>query len=477
MTQPITDSFFEHDSVAIVGVSHSYNIGRAFLDSMVRSGYKGRIYPINPGGGEIAGLKSYRSVAEVPGSLDYVICCIPARFTRQLVEESAAKHAKVVSFFTAGYSETGRTEGRRLEEELLQVARKGGVRLLGPNCLGLYRPAIGLSFAADFPVEAGGAAFIGQSGGNSMYLIRAAGQRGVRFSKAVSYGNAVDVDESDLMDYLATDEETAMVAAYFEGVKNGQKFRRSLTRLAACKPVVVLKGGYTGAGAVAAASHTGSLAGSDESWDAVLTQAGVVRVYNLDELVDMLVTFSFASRPVGNNLVVCGSNGGFTVLTADDFVTAGFTLPPVGRLAQERIESAISRFCSTDAGMILRNPFDITNISSGEGLYAVMRELADDPAFDIMVLQVSISNSGWPGGDSPFRVWPQTFLDAAFRVHRESRKPMVAIIHGTVTTMDFEIALNLRWKCSEAGLPVYDSIPRAALAMRRLRQFQCGRLG
>ncbi len=358
---------------------------------------------------------------------------------------------------------------------MLRLARGRGVRILGPNCLGLYCPAIGLSFASDFPQERGRTAFISQSGGNAMYLIRLAGQRGVRFSKAVSYGNAVDVDECDLMDYFAHDRETALVAAYIEGVRDGRRFQRSLSRLAAAKPVIVLKGGQTAAGAVAAASHTGSLAGSDEAWDALLEQAGALRVDDMEEMTDMLVTFSYLQAPEDWNMVVCGSNGGFSVLTADEFVAAGFNLPALNDDARQRLDEVIERFSSTDAGMILRNPFDITNVPSGEGLYSVMSKLAGTRLFDLMVLQVSISNSGWPHGDSPFRVWPETFLDAAFRVLQERRMPMAAIIHGTVTDRDFRQALELRRKCWEMGLPVYDSLPRAALAMRRFRQYYARR--
>ncbi len=173
------------------------------------------------------------------------------------------------------------------------MARARGVRLLGPNCLGLYCPQIGLSFAADFPKEKGNVGFIGQSGGNAIYLIRSAGQRGVRFSKAVSYGNARDVDECDLLEYFTTDDETTMVAAYIEGVRDGRRFRRVLRELSAVKPVIILKGGRTSGGAVATSSHTGSLAGANESWEGLLHQTGAIRVYSLDEMADMLVTFSY----------------------------------------------------------------------------------------------------------------------------------------------------------------------------------------
>jgi acyl-CoA synthetase (NDP forming) len=467
----IDDSFFEHSSVAIAGASSDYNIGHAFVQCLQDSGFQGRVYPLNPAGGEIRGLKVYRRIADIPGKVDYVISCIPARFTPQLVKDSAAKGAKVVSFFTAGYSESGRSEGRDLEDELLRVARATGVRLLGPNCLGLYCPRIGLSFAADFPKEPGDVGFIGQSGGNSIYLIRAAGQRGIRFSKAISYGNACDVDECDLMEYFATDDETKVVAAYIEGVKDGWRFRRVLGRLSAVKPVIILKGGRTTGGAVAASSHTGSLAGTNESWEGLLNQAGAIQVGNLDEIADMLVTISCFAPLRRRRVVICGSNGGFSVLTADDYIQAGFELPQLAPKEQRGLHHLVARFSSTDAGMILRNPFDITNIPSPEGQYAVMRSLAAGGRFDMIVGQVSVSNSAWPFAQSPYVYWPDMFLDSLLKVRREVGKPVAVILHSVCTAGEFERMARLREKCQAAGLPVYDSIPRAAVAMDRFVRF------
>lgn len=467
----INDSFFRHSSVAIAGASTEYNIGHAFVQCMQDAGFQGPVYPVNPAGGEIRGLKVYRRLADIPGQVDYVISCIPARLTPQLVTDSAAKGARVVSFFTAGYSESGRAEGREMEDDLLRAARAEGIRLLGPNCLGLYCPDTGLSFASDFPREKGGVGFIGQSGGNAIFLIRTAGQRGVRFSKAVSYGNACDVDECDLMEYFIRDTDTRMVAAYIEGVRDGRRFCRVLRRLAAVKPVIVLKGGRTEAGAVAASSHTGSLAGRNESWEGLLKQAGAIPVNNLDEMADMLVTFSFLGRLRGRRMGICGSNGGFSVATADDYIRAGFDLPQLDQQWQRQLHEAVARFCSTDAGMILKNPFDLTNIASPEGQYAVMRTLAASERFDLLVAQVSISNSGWPGVDSPFRQWPAMFLDALLSVQRDVGRPVAAILHSVTNTSEFETVGPLQQKCQSAGVPVYDSIPRAALAMDRFVRY------
>ena len=467
----IDDSFFQHSSVAVAGASSEYNIGHAFVQCMLDSGFKGKVYPLNPSGGEVMGLKVYRSVADVPGKVDYVISCIPARFTPQLVTDSAAKGARVVSFFTAGYSETGRQEGRLLEDDLVRVARSRGVQLIGPNCLGVYYPRIGLSFASDFPKEPGHVGFISQSGGNAIYLIRAAGQKGVRFSKAVSYGNASDVDECDLLEYFITDQETEIVAAYIEGVRNGRRFHQVLRRLSAVKPVIILKGGYTKAGAIAASSHTGSLAGADEAWESLLNQTGAIRVYNLDELADLLMTFSFLRPPAGRRMAVFGSNGGFTVLTADEYINAGFDLPRLTAKEQQDIYDQVARFTSTDAGTILRNPFDITNVGSPEGQYSIVKGLAANSRLDLLVAQVSISNSGWPYTESPFNLWPDMFLDALLRAIGEVPKPTAVIFHGAITLSESKRAADLQKKCIAARLLCYNSIPGAALAMDRFIRY------
>ena len=218
---------------------------------------------------------------------------------------------------------------------------------------------------------------------------------------------------------------------------------------------------------MAAASHTGSLAGSDQAWEALLEESGAVRVHSLDELVDMLVTFEFMPPPRGRNMVLCGSNGGFTVLTADEYLGSGFHLPQLPPQDQGDIKNIVSRFSSTDAGMILRNPFDITNVGSGEGHYTIMRKLAENNLFDLLTVQVSVSNSGWPHAESPFKFWPDMFLDSLLQVRREVDKPVAVIIHSAISGTDCQRSLELQHKCSSAGLPVYTSIPSAARAMDR----------
>jgi acyl-CoA synthetase (NDP forming) len=470
------DRLFNPRSVAIAGAG-SPGIGQAFLTCLLDSGYKGKIFPLSPKGGEVMGLPVYSSVTGVPDAVDLVIACVPSRLAIQLLRDCVAKGVKAVSFYTAGFGERGDEQGRDLEKDLLLIAQSGGVRILGPNCVGVYRPKVGLSFSSDNPRETGPVALICQSGGNSIYTVRAAACRGIRFSKAVSYGNALDIDESELLTYLRRDSETEVVAAYIEGVKDGRRFYRALRELTDVKPVVVMKGGRTEAGARAAASHTSSLAGSDKVWDRLLQQAGAVRVESTDEIVDMLVAFSYLPVPRGRRVGVWGGGGGLSVMMLDEFTAAGFVLPASSPILQQEVWEEIRPFVNTDAGFILNNPFDLTTLNSAEGHYRVLKKMATYEGFDLLVGQVSINNSGWPHKDFGLSVWPDYFTDAAIRVHRETGKPVAVIIHSVLSNWDSDRAVTLQRKCCDAGLPVFRSIPSAARAMNQFLRYHESRDG
>ncbi|MBM4444031.1 MAG: hypothetical protein FJ020_01850 [Chloroflexi bacterium] len=455
------DSLFNPRSVAIAGASPG-KPGQLFLDSLLASGYKGQIYAINSKGESISGLKAYRSLGEVPGHVDYVVCCIPAPAVPQLIRECAAKGTKAVSVFTAGFSESGTEEGRRLEDEVSRAARETGVRVVGPNCLGVYSPRVGFTYTSDFPMESGDVAFICQSGGNSVYTTRAATYRGIRFSKVVSYGNACDVGESDLLEYLAGDAETRTVAIYIEGVRDGQRFFQVLTELACRKPVVVLKGGHTGAGAKAAASHTGSLAGSDQVWDRLLQQAGAIRVYSLEELVDVLVTLSLLPVPQGRRVGIFGGGGGATVLGTDDWSRHGFVLPPL----PEAIGEEIRRSVPTEAGLILNNPLDLSSFAYSDRFYELIRRLLIYEGFvDLSVIHIGFGQAAW-FSTSVFDAEINSFKDAVTRIRSEAGKPLALVMQYLITGWDWQKSIeDLQQGCAAAGIPVYYSMTSAARAI------------
>lgn len=453
------DAAFSPGSVAVIGAGPT-TAGRFYVESLLAAGFKGPLYAVNPNGGEISGLPILRSLADAAGPVDLVISCIPARFVPRLVEECVGKRVKALSMFTSGFSETGSETGRSLEDEIVRIAQEGGVRLIGPNCMGIYSPRSGVSFAPDFPRNAGGVALVCQSGGNAIYLVRLAAERGIRFSKVISYGNGCDVNESDLFEYLMEDDETDLVAAYIEGVKDGGRFQGALGRLAARKPVVVLKGGATAEGARTASSHTSSLAGSDRVWSAVLEQAGALRVDSLYQLVDMMVTFEFL-RPVnGRRVAMVGGGGGASVLATDACASRGFALPPIPAEVSRAMRSRLD----SDAGLILTNPIEL-NLSP-EVTYAMTKTMLQYHGFDLMLANCVFGQHPW----STFDIWFDLFCETVLRVYPEVDKPVAVAIESALTNQEQHFAA-LRRRYVEARLPVYYSIADACLAIDRYLRY------
>ncbi|TEU01691.1 MAG: acyl-CoA synthetase, partial [Dehalococcoidia bacterium] len=280
------EAIFHPRSIAVVGASANPDTpGYDYISSLQKFGYSGRIYPVNPRAEEILGLPAFPSLRDLPRQVDYVISCVPAAAVLELVDDCAAKGARALQLFTARFSETGRREGAELERRLAERARAAGVRIIGPNCMGLLYPRQGISFRADMPRQPGNMGLLSQSGNLLFELTYLGGPRGLRFSKAVSYGNGLDLTEADFLDYFAEDAESAVVGAYIEGIRDGRRFLAALAGAAARKPVVVLKGGRTAAGWRTAASHTAALAGQQAVWDAAVTQAGALAVDTVEEFI------------------------------------------------------------------------------------------------------------------------------------------------------------------------------------------------
>ena len=250
------DRLFMPRNVAIVGASPKDGPrvqGNNYIRGSINQGFKGKIYPVHPSGENILGFQSYKSVRDIPGEVDLVIFSVPVKAVIQVMEDCVAKGVKFVHLYTAGFSETGIEEYVEIEKRMLEIAQKGGVRILGPNCMGVYCPGTGLTFGSDFPTTSGPVGFLSQSGGNSIYTIRAGDAQGVHFSKVISYGNAADLNECDFLEYFTSDPETEVITAYIEGVKDGPRFFRTLQQAAQTKPVIILKGGLSEAGSATTA--------------------------------------------------------------------------------------------------------------------------------------------------------------------------------------------------------------------------------
>ncbi|MCX5998533.1 MAG: CoA-binding protein [Chloroflexi bacterium] len=480
---------FHPRSVAVCGAfNHPFRwwLKEYYIDSFMRNGYSGQFYLVDPRGGEIAGRPIFGSLRQIPGPVDHVVCCVSAAKAPSLLEECRAIGVKSVQIFTAGFAETGEPDDVQLQEKLVQAARGSDMRIIGPNCMGIYYPKGGLSFAANFPTESGPIGLLCQSGGNTTYITRLAADHGLRFSKAVSYGNACDVNECDLLEYMAADPETKVIAAYIEGTRDGARLMRSLTHAAAAKPLVVFKGGYTVGGARATASHTGALAGSESTWDGLLRQTGAIRVYAADEMVDMLMALVRMRPPRGPNVCAVGNGGGSSVSTTDECEQAGLKMVPTPPEIRERLKKFISL-----EGTMIHNPFDTTI------LVPIQKDGTFDgqpvPAWEYAVKAVKIERGDKSWGDfldvmkdwraldlmlfhysvdiNPMNITEWRMGTAVGRMLAGAtacQLPKAMVFQGLANEEARRAVSRVQRMCQEAGLPFFVSVRGAAKAIHRL---------
>jgi len=339
-------------------------------------------------------------------------------------------------------------------------------------------------------MDAGSIGYLCQSGGNVNFTVRHATARGLRFSKVVSYGNASDINECDLLDYFAWDPETKVIAAYIEGISDGRRFAYALKRAAAAKPVVVFKGGYTAGGLRAAASHTGSLAGADAVWSGILKQAGAIRVYSVEELVDMLVALLRMTPPKGLNTCVLGNGGGASVMATDEVEGAGLRMAPMPPGAREQIKEFIDL-----ANSMLRNPIDVSPIAALDGFQILVQMGMSKPAIDALRERAATELGGnWGRLLQILKEWPD--LDLVVFQHgfdispmpiddfivagsvgplvlaaRECQMPKAVVLHSMGNDQAWRASEGLRGLCAEFGLPLFLSMRGAANAIRKLIEF------
>lgn len=423
---------------------------------------------MNPKGGEIGGLKVYPSIKDIPGPVDYAIASVPARLSPQLMQDCVAKGVKAVHFFTAGFSESGDEKGIALEAEIAQIAKRGGVRLVGPNCMGIYCPESRLSYWSEFPKESGPIAYLCQSGGNSIHLVQMGAPRGLRFSKVVSYGNASDLNESDFLEYFIQDTSTKIIAMYIEGVRDGQRFIETLDKAAKVKPVIMLKGGVAEAGTRAVVGHTGALAGSNATWDALCKQLRVIRVYSLEELTDMLVTFLFMPPLEGRNVAIVGVGGGASVLGTDDCESNGLVVPPL----PPEIRDQILEF-TPKVGNSVRNPIDSQLVLWEPSQFVnTIRIVSEWDGIDfLMALLISTDVfPSWAGQFDMYDSMARTMLEST----KASSKPMAVVVQPGIRPEMTKDAFLVQQEFVSAGFPVYHSVAGAANAISKYIEYSGG---
>jgi acyl-CoA synthetase (NDP forming) len=347
------DRMLKARSIAVVGASNDRSkFGYMIVDSLVQGGFEGGIYPINPKGGEILGLKVYPSLKEVPGPIDLVVIIVPAQFVAAVLREAGEKGAPGVAICSGGFGEQGRAD---LEEELKAIARQYGIRIMGPNIQGFNYPP-NKCHPIFFPVikTRGPMAVITQSGSITNAFSEMGAYEGLGITGAMNLGNQADICESDYIEYFATDENTKVIVLYLEGVIKGRRFLEALKRTTAKKPVVLIKAGRTVAGQQSAASHTGSLASSHAVFSAACRQFGAVVVNDLETVYDCAKALGTMREPKGNRVFSVTSSGGGNTLHLDEAESQGLVFPP---LPSEMVEELKRIGLSPLA--IFRNPVDL----------------------------------------------------------------------------------------------------------------------
>lgn len=465
INKPNLDYLFHPRTIAVIGVGNETNrrnAGRGFVESLIDIGFKGKLYPVGIDGGEIHGLKIYLSIKDIPDSVDYVISAIPARFTTQLLLDSAGRGVKAMHIFSAGWGEIADEEGKKMELEMTSVARRTGIRIIGPNCMGIYCPKTGLTCFRDSPKQSGPFAFISQSGMNAFYIILEGEMRGIYYSKVISYGNATDLNESDFLEYFAQDPETEVIASYIEGIKDGARFLKVLKKAAMLKPVVLYKAGITEHGVRATASHTGSMAGSDKTWDSLLKQAGVLRVYSIEELIDMLSLFRYMSPPTGKNVVFMGSGGGTVVQSADECTEAGLNLPPLPLEIRKKLEDAYG----SETGSSFRNPIDM--FWKEEAIQKAVATIAGFEGFDLLMVQIVLGFDKDATLDKPIL---RAYMKSLLNLDKGIRQRCAVILRPVAASRFWSLTRETQDNLFQAGFPVFPSASRAASTIAKFIEF------
>ncbi len=368
---------FAPKSVAVFGASDSADsVGQVVFQNMLQSGFQGALYPINPNHSEIQGCKAYSSISEITESVELAVIATPPQSVPDIIEECGKHNVKSAVIITAGFSETGET-GKALEHTVLENAQRYGIRLIGPNCLGLMRPDIGLNATFNKgSAIAGNLAFVSQSGALCTAILDWANTSDVGFSSVISMGSSVDVDFGEILDYLISDTKTHSILLYIEGIRNARIFMSSIRAAARIKPVILVKVGRHAAASKAAMSHTASLVGSDDAFDAAVRRAGVVRVQTITQLFSAAKALSCGFHPTGNRLAIVTNGGGPGVIATDHAIDLGLVMATLSQNTIERLNQVLPSTWSHG------NPVDIIGDAQADRYQHAVRACLEDPNVD-----------------------------------------------------------------------------------------------
>ncbi len=451
------EPLFSPKSVALVGISKTAtNVAYMFLKNLLDAGFTS-VYPVTPRGGELLGVKVYHSIKDLPGEIDLALVTVPRSAVLGVARECAAKGIKGMVLYTGGFGESG-PEGRKFEQEMVKIARKGGTRVVGPNCVGTYNPSARLIPQAILPKESGPVGVISHSGFLFYYLLMSINDAGLKPSKGVSCGSDCDLTCVDFLEYLGNDPGTKIIVAYLEGIRDGERLMRVAREVSPRKPIIVLKGGNTDAGRRASASHTGTLAVPTAIWKALCSQAGIVSVDSFEQMMDTLVALHHLPRPKGRRVGIITTPGGLAVTSTDACNELGLEIPQLSAKTQKELAAAIAE----SVGTSVTNPVDLgllAALSPDTYIKNAIRIVAKDPNIDMILTAFT----GPPFDDD---VRDRKVADILLKAIADGGKPTV--ICGA-TPQGWPRG-ELRF-LAQSNVPVYPEPKRAAYALAKLTQY------
>ncbi len=443
---------FQPESVAVIGASKDeLKSGGMFISALLKDGYKGAVYPINRKESEIQSLKSYPTVLDVSGKIDLAILAIPGQGLSQAMAECAQKGVRFAIVHSVGFSELG-DEGNVLEKQMVEVARAGGVRIVGPNCMGIFSPKGRINTIvphARVPLDPGGVAFVGQSGWVSENMTRLGSDRGLRFSGIISIGNQCDLTIEDFLEYFGNDDETKVFVAYVEGLKQPRRFLKLAAEITARKPVIVWKGGESELGARAALSHTGSLAGDFAVFEAACRQNGINFARSLEEMLDLAVAFNCPYLPAGREVGLIMEAGGGAVAASDACTKAGLKISPLPQGVQQRLREFLNG--KVPLSKARGNPVDLVWVDFEDALevYSTTIEMIVPEVDSCLCISYAFLED-------------EAFLSRIENIRDRNRKPIIMLPGNSLDQRKGMFMATMR------GIPTYvmpDNAVRALAAM------------
>jgi acetate---CoA ligase (ADP-forming) len=451
------EPIFRPRSIAVIGASRTAGtVGYEIIHNLLAEGFTGAIYPVNPKATSVHSVPAYRSIEDVPGEVDLAIITVPKEVALAVAEACGRRGVRALIVITAGFREVGGA-GVAREEELLAIAHRYGMRMIGPNCLGVVSTAADVSMNATFaPImpPPGPVSFMSQSGAMGVTILDYAAEYGIGVHHFVSVGNKADVSGNDLIEYWAEDPATRVILMYLENFGNPRRFTRIAREVTKTKPVIAVKAGRTAAGARAASSHTGALAGLDSATDALLAQCGVLRVDTVEELFDMAMAFGHLPVPQGNRVAVVTNAGGPGIIITDACEGRGLSVAELSPETQARLRQNLPEEAS------VRNPVDMIATATPDSYRLALEAVLEDPNIDAAIAAFV----------PPLRVRQQDVARSIIAAHAaHPEKPMLAVLMGRAGLPEGRAELR------DAGIPAYifpESAARALAAMYRHRQWQ-----